>query len=211
MFYKMLSSGQLKIVLSARDMTELGVDIESQSLNSPDVRIVFLSLLSSIEEDVPFPQNRSTLLIEVSPMKGGGCVAVYTAIVNAGQVVYPLTCYSFSDALTFYDAAISVFSAYSSSIYRSYGFYDGDSYYLAMTTLNEPEGVCRLLSEFGRPMESDSLTLPFMQEHFQGIPVENVLDRLYEADVEAHNETEKALPEALEVDAAYTIGQEPRS
>ena len=41
MFYKMLSSGQLKVVLSARDMAEFGVSIDSDSLNSPDVRIVF--------------------------------------------------------------------------------------------------------------------------------------------------------------------------
>lgn len=182
MLYKLLSENKLKVILSAKDMTELNIKYDDLEVSCPTTRSILLGLLYQISSEVNFDSDLGTLLVELYPTKSGGCIVVFSIVAKAKTEVFTMNFFEFQDSLTLIDCCISVFDRYSNLIFKSKLYKYQEVFFLGISTLDgESSPATVLMNEYATMLPCSTLNCACADEHMQIILEQDAIDTIYSA------------------------------
>ncbi len=166
MYYKMLKTGELKIVLSSKDLAKDNISIMDSE--EEECSLFFQKVFAEAEEATTFPRNRSSLIIEITPTRTGGCVAIYTAIGKQGEKLYPTLLYIFSDITSLYDVIKLLSNVEKECLSYISSYQDEGIYYLIIEPKDKLCEISSLLCEFGEEQEEIThYNIAYIKEHYK--------------------------------------------
>ena len=171
MEFLLIGESKIKIVLNSEEAEIHGLDKASPDVSSPVARRVFWRILDMAKAEVGFDPTGDKVLIQLYPIKGGGCEIFVTKLgilsdtsarlVSKSDRIAMLSkkqsIYLFDSLEDIISASVAVKSLLDGHFPKSEVYTDGDRYYLSIDEYGrggEPvEFPCLL--EFGTGLTSD--------------------------------------------------------
>ena len=188
MEFSLAGPDKLKVLLSAQDLRELGLDYQSLNYSDEATRKILLDLLSQGRLRAGFLPKRSKLYIEIYPREEGGCVIYYTRL-SGGEVCLkgqfmpgpsPVA-FAFEDAGALLDACAKTHALYRHRILCSALYLLGREYRLIIYPLDYNDNLSVVfLSEYGKLVGQGGILAAYIEEHGELIHEPNALEVLAE-------------------------------
>lgn len=181
--FRLVSPDRLKVVLTAQDVQQVGIDWESQDTSEvKKLRRYLLGVLAQAQShtDTSFLLLGDRLLIEIYPEDDGGATVYF---VMEQKEAYASICepviFSFDDAEALIRGSLQLFSLHGHRLLQSSLYRFEQSWQLIIRPMDGQNGpAVNLLSEYGQRAEGGSVLSAIIEEHCKPIIREHAIDML---------------------------------
>ena len=180
MKFEYISSDRIKVILSAQDIAD--ADIDLQSSDEKDLKrlkkyVFFLLSKIKLPPDAALFQS-SYLYVEIYPQRFGGAVIYFIIDSAQNQFCEPIT-FCFYSSQELINAVVTVFAAYSHRLYKSALYQHCGCWLFTVTPLDGfLSPVTELLCEYGEPIDGGRIISSAIEEHCKPIIRERAADML---------------------------------
>jgi len=178
--FEYLSSDRIKVVLTAQDIADSGIDFESD--DEKDIKRLkgyLFFLLSKIKLQYDAATEDASLYIEIYPQRTGGALIYFIIDRGHHNICEPLV-FCFENSNDLIKAASALYSNYSHRLYKSALYQYKSCWLLIIRPLDgNLSPAATLLMEYGELIDSDLLTSAVIQEHCKPIIRERAADMLF--------------------------------
>ena len=180
MKFEYLSSDRIKVILSAQDIADAGIDFESNS--EKDIKklkkyIFFLLSKIKLSPDTTLSES-GTLYIEIYPQRSGGALIYFIIDCRQHHIYEPAT-FCFYNTNDLINAAVTVFNAYSHRLFKSSLYqYSGCWLFTVCPLDGSSSPITELLHEYGEPIDGGQIISAVIEEHCKPIIRERAADML---------------------------------
>lgn len=183
MVFHLVAPDRLKVILSAQDVQQVGIDWDSQdTAELKKLKRYLLEVLAKAQSqtDTAFMLIGERLLIEIYPDEDGGAT-VYFAMEQVDQhasICEPVI-FSFCDAEALICGALQLFSLYGHRLLQSELYKLEENWQLIIRPMDGENGpAVNLLSEYGQRVADGSISSAIIEEHCKPIIKEHAVDML---------------------------------
>jgi len=186
MDFSLAGPDKLKITLTGKELSELGVDWESLDYKNEKNRGALIRLLGEGRAKTGFRPQKAKLYIEIYPCGEGGCVIYYTRL--AGGEMLPQgkflpgpspIIFAFEDTGVLLKACARTYELYRHRIFKSALYGLGREYRLIIYPLDYNDKRSEsFLGEYGRLVGEGIILTAYIEEHGSAVCLENALDIL---------------------------------
>lgn len=185
-----IHENKLKVILSASDMEDLGLECDVLDYADPVTRNALVEILERGRAEVRFHPRNAKLFVEAYPCDEDGCVLYFTSlpgnIRRAGHnkntdsnVGLEPVLFGFDGAEELVEGACKTFERYGSRIYRSSLYRFHGQYRLVVYPLDYYDRLSiYFLSEFGHQKGRGELLAAYIAEHGKELIGDDALETL---------------------------------
>lgn len=183
MDYTLIHENKLKVILTAGEMQDLGLENDHMDYNDPVTRLALVSVLELSRTKARFNPRGARLFVEAYPCENGGCVLYFTCLHISGDGkprVVPVV-FEFEGPDELCSGAQHVHDRYAHRIHRSVLYRFGSCYRLIVYPLDYSDRLSvYFLSEYGRKIGDGELLAAYTAEHGEEIIAEDAIGILSE-------------------------------
>ncbi len=182
--FRLVSPDRLKVVLTAQDVEQVGIDWDSQdTAEVKKLRRYLLGVLAQAQSqtDTSFLLLGDRLLIEIYPEDDGGATVYFVMEqkeAHTASICEPVM-FSFDDTEALICGALQLFSLHGHRLLQSALYRQQDCWQLIIRPMDGQNGpAVNLLSEYGQRAEGGSVLCAIVEEHCKPIIREHAIDML---------------------------------
>ena len=164
-----ISSNKFIVGLSLDDMIELDITYDEMDYSNIETRRVIWTILDTVRRDTGRDVDPSgNLMIEATPDANGGCLLMFTVAngKKTGTVISksePTKIFEFENVDNLLDFMRFLENK---TIFR---IFSSDGKYRIELQTEEADSLYRIITEYGRFVGKDSLTVAFTHEHWSEV------------------------------------------
>lgn len=183
MVFRLVAPDRLKVVLSAKDVEQVGIDWDSQdTAEVKKLRRYLLSVLAQAQSqtDTAFLLLGERLLIEIYPDDEGGATVYFAMEQNEPLVsICEPVIFSFYETEDLINGALQLFSLHGHRLLQSALYKNGEIWQLILRPMDGENGpAVNLMSEYGIRASGGGLLASMIEEHCKPIIKEHAIDML---------------------------------